>query len=113
MACVTVDGESHFGAIYRPFTNETFFGMVGYGLMDSQGRRIDPIPENEVQRKIVVSRSHAGEVEKLATKVFGPSENVEDKEPYRVEPAGGSGYKTLKLVNGSAGKSYESLMRVL
>lgn len=39
--------------------------------------------------KIIVSRSHAGEVKKLATTVFG-----DDTE---IIPAGGAGYKTLKV----------------
>lgn len=44
----------------------------------------------------IIYRSHAGAVEKLARKSFG--------EGYKVEPAGGSGYKTLRLVNGTAGE---------
>lgn len=43
-------------------------------------------------------RSHAGAVEHLAKSSFGDG--------YTVEPAGGSGYKTLRLVNGTAGKIF-------
>lgn len=41
-------------------------------------------------------RSHAGEVKTLAEKAFGSG--------YSVESAGGSGYKTLRLVNATAGE---------
>jgi len=95
MACVTLDGRPHFGAIYRPFFNETVFGMVGYGLMDHQGHRILPKPADEIAKRIVVSRSHAGQVKELVERSFPNGE-------YVVEPAGGSGYKSLRLINGSA-----------
>lgn len=39
-------------------------------------------------------RSHAGSVEGLINKTFG--------EEYSIEGAGGSGYKTLRLINGTA-----------
>ncbi|EPB69597.1 hypothetical protein ANCCEY_11303 [Ancylostoma ceylanicum] len=74
----------------------TVFGVKGWGVMTSSGKKLYPHPLAETARKIVVSRSHAGAVEKLARKSFG--------EGYDVEPAGGSGYKTLRLVNGTAGK---------
>ncbi|EYC10084.1 hypothetical protein Y032_0057g2753 [Ancylostoma ceylanicum] len=94
MVCVAVKDEPIFGAIYRPFSNETIFGVKGWGVMTSSGKKLYPHPLAETARKIVVSRSHAGAVEKLARKSFG--------EGYDVEPAGGSGYKTLRLVNGTA-----------
>lgn len=46
-------------------------------------------------------RSHAGKVESFAKNAFG--------QETKVEPAGGSGYKTLRLVNGTAGWSIEIL----
>ncbi|KHJ83021.1 inositol monophosphatase family protein, partial [Oesophagostomum dentatum] len=94
MACITLKDEPIFGAIFRPFSNETIFGVKGWGVMTSSGEKVMPMPLSETRRKIVVSRSHAGSVEKLARKSFGDN--------YEVEPAGGSGYKTLRLVNGTA-----------
>jgi len=94
MVCVTLDGKPIFGAIHRPFYNESVFGLVDYGLMDGAGNKLNVPEESAVSNTIVVSRSHAGKVKDLATKAFG------DK--YTVEPAGGSGYKTLRVLNGTA-----------
>ncbi|KAK6728075.1 hypothetical protein RB195_005621 [Necator americanus] len=94
MVCIAVKDEPIFGAIYRPFSNETIFGVKGWGVMTSAGDKVSPKPISETAKKIVVSRSHAGAVEKLARRAFGDS--------YEVEAAGGSGYKTLRLVNGTA-----------
>lgn len=94
MACVVVEDEPIFGAIFRPFSNETIVGVQGWGVMTSSGGMITPADQKNTAAKIVVSRSHAGDVEKLARKSFGDG--------YNVEPAGGSGYKVLRLLNGTA-----------
>lgn len=136
MACIVVDAEPIFGAIYRPFYNETseleleiwlklknaknqfesvknllkivdfhsfslqflaVFGLQGFGVISSDGHKISPIEESKTSKKVVVSRSHAGKVKEVVEKVFGNKMDI--------EPAGGSGYKTLRLVNGTAGKN--------
>lgn len=51
--------------------------------------------KNSSSSVIVVSRSHAGQVETLVKTAFG-------KDRLTVEPAGGSGYKTLRVLNGTA-----------
>uniref|UniRef100_A0A914C6Q2 inositol-phosphate phosphatase n=1 Tax=Acrobeloides nanus TaxID=290746 RepID=A0A914C6Q2_9BILA len=94
MACVTLDGKPVFGAIYRPFYNETIFGLVNWGLMNSQGEKIALKSPDKVPKTIIVSRSHTGQVKDLADKVFNGT--------YTVEKAGGAGYKTLRLINGTA-----------
>ncbi|CCG58536.1 Protein CBG24048 [Caenorhabditis briggsae] len=96
MACIVVDAEPIFGAIYRPFFNETIFGLQGFGVVTSDGKKISPVDEGKTDKKVVVSRSHAGKVKEIVEKVYG------DK--MTIEAAGGSGYKTLRLVNGTAGK---------
>jgi hypothetical protein len=63
------------------------FGLVDYGLMDASGNKLTVPAESAIKPTIVVSRSHTGKVKDLASQAFG------DK--YTVEPAGGSGYKTL------------------
>jgi len=68
------------------------FGLDAYGIVSSTGEKL-PIRSN-ISKTIVVSRSHAGSVEQLAANVFGTD--------YVVEPAGGAGYKTLRLLNGTA-----------
>ncbi|PIO54476.1 hypothetical protein TELCIR_24161 [Teladorsagia circumcincta] len=94
MTCVVVKDEPIFGAIYRPFSNETVVGVKGWGVMTSSGEKLTPVDLKDTVKKIVVSRSHAGAVEELAKKSFGSE--------FTVEPAGGSGYKTLRLLNGTA-----------
>ncbi|CAA21725.3 Putative inositol monophosphatase 3 [Caenorhabditis elegans] len=94
MACIVLDAEPIFGAIYRPFFNETIFGLQGFGVITSDGVRLNPIEDSKTAKKVVVSRSHAGKVKEIVEKVYGDKMNI--------EPAGGSGYKTLRLVNGTA-----------
>ncbi|KAF8367534.1 gpap-1 [Pristionchus pacificus] len=94
MVCITQGDDPIFGAIYRPFHNETIFGVANWGVMTSSGKKIKPPKDGEAPPTIVVSRSHAGEVKTLAEKAFGSG--------YSVESAGGSGYKTLRLVNATA-----------
>ncbi|KAL3093085.1 hypothetical protein niasHT_022535 [Heterodera trifolii] len=84
MACVAVDGKPIFGAIHAPFSNETVFGMVDYGLFDSNGLPINSLPHkgNERQKTILVSRSHAGTVSDLVKRAF-----ANDSAAFVVEPA--------------------------
>ena len=70
-------------------------GLVGYGISNSSGTQ--PVaPRETAFKNIIVSRSHAGQVEDLVRKTF-------DQEQYRVVQAGGAGYKVLSLILGSAG----------
>ncbi|PAV75042.1 hypothetical protein WR25_06366 [Diploscapter pachys] len=94
MTCVTHGDEPIFGAIYRPFFDETIFGINGWGVMSSSGSKLTPVDLDKTIKTVVVSRSHAGKVESFAKSAFG--------QETQVEPAGGSGYKTLRLVNGTA-----------
>ncbi|VDM53055.1 unnamed protein product [Angiostrongylus costaricensis] len=94
MACVVVKDEPIFGAIFRPFSNEIVVGVKGWGVMTSSGGMIIPVNRKDTAKKVVVSRSHAGDVENLVRRSFG--------EAYEVESAGGSGYKVLRLLNGTA-----------
>uniref|UniRef100_A0A914I6L7 inositol-phosphate phosphatase n=1 Tax=Globodera rostochiensis TaxID=31243 RepID=A0A914I6L7_GLORO len=99
MACVAIDGKPIFGAIHSPFLNETVFGMVDHGLFDSNGLPIS-VPsdrEDKLQKTILISRSHAGTVSDLIKRAF-----VNDSTSYVIEPAGGAGYKTLRLIRQSA-----------
>lgn len=86
-------------------------GLVDYGLIDGSGSRISISKKADnlsSTKKIFVSRyvifrktfynkiilrSHAGKVEELVNKTFSHGD-------YIVEPAGGSGYKTLRLLQG-------------
>uniref|UniRef100_A0A1I7XMN5 inositol-phosphate phosphatase n=1 Tax=Heterorhabditis bacteriophora TaxID=37862 RepID=A0A1I7XMN5_HETBA len=94
MVCVAVRDKPVFGAIYRPFLNETVFGAQEWGVITSSGEKIQPRSAEETPKTIVISRSHSGNIKSLVTKSFGAQ--------YTVEAAGGSGYKTLRLINGTA-----------
>ncbi|VDK48858.1 unnamed protein product [Anisakis simplex] len=94
MVCIAFDGKPIFGAIYRPFSNETVFGLDKYGVIKGDGKKWEPTILNDVPKKILISRSHAGAVEDLINNTFG--------DEYTVEPVGGSGYKTLRIINGTA-----------
>lgn len=94
MACLAIDGQPYFGVIQKPFLNETVFGMVGYGIADDKGMILEK-PKIESPKRIVISRSHTGSVSELINKTFATNDFV-------VNRAGGSGYKILELVRGSA-----------
>ncbi|KAE9555181.1 hypothetical protein FO519_001605 [Halicephalobus sp. NKZ332] len=94
MACVAIDGKPTFGAIYRPFFDETIMGLVDWGVLSTKSGKINFDKDAAVPKKIMVSRSHAGKVRELIDSALNGE--------YEVEPAGGSGYKTLKLVNSTA-----------
>lgn len=90
MVCVAVHGSPVIGVIHQPFLNKTTWGWVGHG----SNVQAPPHTDTAGTRAVVVSRSHAGEVESLAKKAFGSD--------VKVVPAGGAGYKVLQLVEGHA-----------
>jgi inositol monophosphatase 3 len=94
MACITVDGKPMFGAIYRPFYDETILGLVNWGVLSTKHGKLSFDSNEVIPKTVVVSRSHAGKVQELV--------NTALKGEYFVEPAGGSGYKTLRLINSTA-----------
>jgi len=94
MACVAIDGKPIFGAIYRPFFDETIMGLADWGVLSTRSGKIDFENAPEPPKKVMVSRSHTGKVKELVDSVLDGK--------YEVEPAGGSGYKTLRLINSTA-----------
>uniref|UniRef100_A0AC35TRK4 Inositol monophosphatase 3 n=1 Tax=Rhabditophanes sp. KR3021 TaxID=114890 RepID=A0AC35TRK4_9BILA len=98
MGCVTYNGEPIFGVIYRPFFNETIigysFGDTKFGARKVYNGKITVETWSDAPKRVVVSRSHAGDVKKLVENALGSD--------YTVEPAGGAGYKVLRLLNGTA-----------
>jgi len=103
MACVAVGGVPVAAAIHKPFGNaSTAWGWAPEGkpgLLDPRteaglkvaGVRNDRSVEGA---RLIVSRSHAGDVREAAAAAFG--------EKAAVEPAGGAGYKTLEVMRGAA-----------
>eukprot|EP00794_Sanderia_malayensis_P004579 gene4581-5181_t len=90
MVCVTVKGKPKIGVIHKPFTGQTYWAWNGHGnnikLIKQKTNLQSPV--------IIVSRSHAGNINATARKAFGND--------IKVIPAGGAGYKVLSLVEGAA-----------
>ena len=95
MVCVAVNGIPAIGVIHKPFTKETFWAWSGYGHSDNLQVATHKSNLSEHPKySFIVSRSHQGDVEKVAKTTYGNSTIV--------IPAGGAGYKTLEVVKGTA-----------
>ena len=93
MVCIAVGGKPVAGVIHRPFLHETVWAWVGHGTSDHLS--VPPFRESALNApRIIVSRSHAGEVNATARSAFGPQS--------KVIPAGGAGYKVLQLFEDKA-----------
>lgn len=99
MACIAIDGKPFVGAIHSPFNNETILGMVDNGVFSSKdGRLMKHHYHTKKQNyKVLISRSHAGNISRVMENEFR-GENP----AYYIEPAGGAGYKTLRLIRHTA-----------
>ncbi|KAM6948989.1 inositol monophosphatase 3 [Aplochiton taeniatus] len=85
MVCVAVDGEPIIGVIHKPFTGYTAWALVG------EGSNVKPRASyNTSPPRVIVSRSHAGEVKGFIEGAFGNTTTI--------IPAGGAGYKVLSLL---------------
>lgn len=91
MACFTLNGFPKAGIIHFPFRNETWTVM---GKEIQTNSEISEYPTETV----IVSRSHAG-----AVKTFTNG--------YSIEPAGGSGYKSVEVANGDV-KAYLHVTKI-
>ncbi|CAH1772689.1 unnamed protein product [Owenia fusiformis] len=98
MTCVALRGRPVMGIIHKPFAQkgegETIWAWEGYGHSKNLIVPEDQDKEKEGNEyKIIVSRSHAGEVESIAKKTFG--------EKTKVVPAGGAGFKSIEVALGN------------
>lgn len=96
MVCVAVKGSPTIGVIHKPFLSEgpkTTWAWVGKGHA-AHLKVIPHNPEAVKSPRIIVSRSHAGEVEEVAKETFGAET--------KVIPAGGAGYKVMQLLEDKA-----------
>lgn len=91
MVCVAVKGVPTIGVIHQPFDQQTTsWAWDGIAISPDLKR---PMKKPESQPNIIVSRSHAGQVQESVSRVLPQA---------KVIPAGGSGYKVLQLINGNA-----------
>lgn len=97
MVCVAVKGEPVIGVIHNPFTKHTVWAWKGEAVSDTI-RQIHQTQRNRMEAvknpKIIVSRSHSGDVKQFVRLAFSDSTPV--------ITAGGAGYKVLQVVNGNA-----------
>lgn len=96
MVCVAVKGKPIIGVIYKPFeTNKDrslYWTLNGYAA--SKNLRNLQKPENNEMPILIVSRSHAGQVNNASKIAFG--KNVQ------IVSAAGAGYKFLEVAVGNA-----------
>lgn len=100
MVCVAVRGRPIIGVIHNPFTQKTSWAWSGKHLLSEDltpfvqpsGSKWSKTPGSE--SVVIISRSHAGEVEKLVKEQLGQST--------KVVSAGGAGYKVLEVASGKA-----------
>ncbi|KAH9282316.1 Inositol monophosphatase 3 [Echinococcus granulosus] len=99
MGCGSIHGEPVFGVVHFPFLNATYFSSLGGHL--SENLRSIPkaearAPSSSTPLRILISRSHSlGNFSERLRKAFGST-------PIEIIPAGGSGYKMIKLALGKA-----------
>lgn len=110
MVCVAYKGKPIIGVIHKPFRNtklstnhssidfETYWAWDGVASSKSLQnligkRRKDASQSNNLN--VIVSRSHTGTVKSLSDNLF-KGKNT------KVISAGGSGYKSIELIKGSA-----------
>lgn len=97
MVCVAIRGEPVIGVIHNPFTQKTFWAWKDVAVSETL-KKVHTEPVNKMAAvknpKVIVSRSHSGDVKNLVKVVFG------DGTP--IIPAGGAGYKVLEVIFGNA-----------
>lgn len=86
MVCVALEGKPVLGVIHQPFTGLTAWAFV------SQGANVQARSTYNVNPpKVIVSRSHSGDVKAFVHNAFGNSTPIVE--------AGGAGYKVLSLLD--------------
>jgi len=93
MVCVAVSGKPVLGVIHKPFSDETAWAWAGDVNVVSPSLKVAKEGSSDLTAaRIIVSRSHAGEVNSTAQTALGTG--------IKVTPAGGAGFKTWEVVTG-------------
>jgi len=99
MVCVAVNGQPIIGVIHKPFNDGgTAWGWAVGSNFQSKSVQKDSASNtqssiNISESRIIVSRSHAGDVNSTAQTAFGPK--------VKVTGAGGAGFKTWEVIKGN------------
>ena len=101
MVCIAVNGEPIAGIIHQPFSkaslkSKTYWGWVGHGLSKTVLESVEHSTKNSKYLKMVVSRTHPGDVTELANRSFSGWKELKQIS------AAGAGFKALAVVRGSA-----------
>lgn len=98
MACIVYKFEPIAGIVFKPFSNETYWSLKDlstgqyYHSPDlTQTLKESRSPTGSKDLRVIVSRSHAGDVKQVVEKLYG-EHNVD------IVSAGGAGYKTIELI---------------
>ncbi|KAK4301449.1 hypothetical protein Pmani_026405 [Petrolisthes manimaculis] len=96
MVCVAVKGYATIGVIHKPFEHYTAWGWAGKTTSPDLQAAVAKGSSSSTGdlTRVIVSRSHHGEVSDLAMSAFGEKTNI--------TYAGGAGYKTLEVIKGQA-----------
>jgi inositol monophosphatase 3 len=96
MVGVAVKGQPIIGVLHRPFQVDTYWAVVGHGNSENLNKVHDkhepPLGDKEV--RIIVSRSHAGNVKNFTKHVLGPNDHVQ------IISAAGAGIISLLIMPG-------------
>uniref|UniRef100_A0A0K2SYR5 Putative inositol monophosphatase 3 n=1 Tax=Lepeophtheirus salmonis TaxID=72036 RepID=A0A0K2SYR5_LEPSM len=96
MVCVAIKGKPVLGVIYKPFEDVLVWGWAEDVNKVNHVLREDflksKLGNSSKNNRFIVSRSHAGDVDQTAKKVFGQDTVT--------TPAGGAGYKVLEVIKG-------------
>jgi len=76
MVCVAVKGVPLIGVIHRPFTDETYWSIVGHGNSANLDEMVKNRQEDSKSFRVVVSRSHAGAAKNLTRHAIGPETQI-------------------------------------
>lgn len=96
MVCVALNGIPVIGVIHKPFEHQTFWSWKGFGMSSSLRSLVNDRPaiaSNRSHQVVIVSRSHAGQVDTIIHSHFPEVDIVH---------AGGAGYKILQVIEGTA-----------
>uniref|UniRef100_A0AAV2JV96 inositol-phosphate phosphatase n=1 Tax=Knipowitschia caucasica TaxID=637954 RepID=A0AAV2JV96_KNICA len=96
MVCVAVEGKPVIGVIHQPFNDFTAWALVGQEHVANVHARSS---YSITPPKVIVSRSHSGQVKNYVQEAFGNSTTVVE--------AGGAGYKVLSLLDLPTGEFME------
>lgn len=107
MVGVALKGKPILGVIHRPFEGTTYWAVVDHGQSPnlkpaevrsakSGGKSIEKQVTETSPFRIIVSRSHKGDVKDKTSAVLGSSV------PTKLIEAAGAGYKVLEVATGKA-----------